>query len=75
MKINRTTAVIVGLALLALFALDAWGDQLGMAPHALARIQRAVAGLSILAAGSRRSWAWSWPSGSSWAQGVAALRP
>jgi hypothetical protein len=52
MKINRTTAVIVGLALLALFALDAWGDQLGMAPHALARIQRAVAGLSILAAGA-----------------------
>jgi hypothetical protein len=50
MKVNRTTAAIVAVALAALFALDAWGESLGMAPEALDRVRTAVAGLSTLIA-------------------------
>jgi hypothetical protein len=48
MKINRTTLVLLVIALAVIFGLDAFGEALGMAPHALDRVQEAAAGLTAL---------------------------
>lgn len=55
MRIDRTTATLLAIALGAIFALAGWGHLLGLAPSTLEAVQAAAAALGALALAAARA--------------------